>query len=248
MATIDDIINGTFSTLGREVPFVPSPSTSEMYAGIIPRGNGMWGSNRPAITPRTAYSPYMTANERAQLEQQIAQSKAMQATMGNTPKTMMASGPAWTDPTELDLAAIDKWNSGMAGDSGSMLAMFPDKTVNPAVAAATSAGNPVTNVTGKMQPTNRGGGLAELLFGPSKNGMSGLAGLLGGPGAGGLMGQMTSSSGAREPYKVPRKDPVYGVSATGQRTDYGASPGQRTAGLKPGDRVYNADSNSWELK
>lgn len=49
-------------------------------------------------------------------------------------------------------------------------------------------------------------------------------------------------------YVAPRTQPVYGVSATGERTDYGASPGQSTAGLKPGDRVYNSDTNSWELK
>lgn len=30
--------------------------------------------------------------------------------------------------------------------------------------------------------------------------------------------------------------------------DYGSSPGQSTAGLKPGDRVYNADTGSWGLK
>lgn len=30
--------------------------------------------------------------------------------------------------------------------------------------------------------------------------------------------------------------------------DYGSSPGQSTAGLKPGDRVYNADTNTWGLK
>jgi hypothetical protein len=52
----------------------------------------------------------------------------------------------------------------------------------------------------------------------------------------------------RSTYIAPRRQPVYGVSATGARTDYGASPGQSTAGLKPGDRIYNADTNSWELK
>lgn len=203
MATIDDIINGTFNSLGRDVPFVPSPSTSEMYAGIIPRGNGMWGSNRPAMAAPGSYSPYMTANERAQLEQQIAQSKAMQATMGNTPKTMMASGPSWNDPTELDLAAIDKWDGGMSGDTGSMLAMFPDSPVNPAVAAATGAGNPVTNVQGAMLPRRSGGGFLEMLMGPSKNGMSGLPGLLGGPQQGGILQMLLG--GDKSAAGLPRR-------------------------------------------
>lgn len=242
MATIDDIINGTFNSLGREVPFVPSPSTSEMYAGIIPRGNGMWGSTMPAITPPGAYSPYMTANERAQLEQQIAQSKAMQATMGNAPKTMMASGPAGNGPTELDLAAIDKWNGGMAGDTGSMLAMFPDSPVNPAVAAATGAGNPaVTNVQGAMLPRRSGGGFLEMLFGPSKNGLDGLPGMLGGPGMGGILGMLGGSDGA-VPRSLPRKSTVNHKAAR----DAAERSGQTVSGTpsKHG-RYYNSDTNTW---
>lgn len=44
------------------------------------------------------------------------------------------------------------------------------------------------------------------------------------------------------------RSPVYGVTATGYQGDFGSSPRQSTSGLKPGDRVYNADTNSWELK
>lgn len=41
---------------------------------------------------------------------------------------------------------------------------------------------------------------------------------------------------------------IGGVTATGSQGSYGSSPGQSTAGLKPGDREYNADTNTWELK
>ena len=196
------------------------------------------------------------------------------------PRMRPSFGPAWNQPTSMDLAAIEAQNrpAGTVGPTLDDLLAYakglPDKVeaVNPAVAAATGAGAPVTNVTGKMQPTNRGG-LFDLLFGPSKNGMGGLAGLLGGPGAGGIFGMMGAPSQPRVPrapntyapatsvsgntgYRNERtgvlhtsdKGRQYGTSATGQRTDYGASPGQKTAGLKPGDRIYNSDTNSWELK
>lgn len=33
-----------------------------------------------------------------------------------------------------------------------------------------------------------------------------------------------------------------------RQTSYGAEPGEVTQGLKPGDRVYDADTNTWQLK
>jgi hypothetical protein len=281
VATIDDIINGSFTAIGAPPSYItPAYNPADyasIYAPAAPRGNGMWGSTRPAITPRPAYSPYMTAAEKAQLEKQVAESKALQATMGKTP-TAVATGPAWNQPTSMDLAAIEAQNrpAGTVGPTLDDLLAYakglPDDPAKGAVAAATGAGTPVTGVTGKMQPTS-GGGLFDLLFGPSKNGMGGLAGLLGGPGAGGIFGMMGTPSQPRAPrapntyapatsvsgntgYRNERtgvlytsdKGRQYGTSATGQRTDYGASPGQKTSGLKPGDRVYNSDTNSWELK
>lgn len=41
---------------------------------------------------------------------------------------------------------------------------------------------------------------------------------------------------------------IGGTTATGSSGSYGSSPGQSTSGLKPGDRAYNADTNTWELK
>jgi hypothetical protein len=277
MATIDDIINGSFTAIGAPPSYItPAYNPADyasIYAPAAPRGNGMWGSTRPAITSRPAYSPYMTASEKAQLEKQVAESKALQATIGQT-------GPAWNQPTSMDLAAIEAQNRPAAtvgptlDDLLAYAQGLPDKVeaVNPALAASTAAGPPVTGVTGKMQPTSRGG-LFDLLFGPSKNGMGGLAGLLGGPGAGGIVGMLGAPSTprtARAPdtytpatsvsgntgYRNERtgvlhtsdKGHQYGSTSSGQRTDYGASPGQKTAGLKPGDRVYDSSTNSWGLK
>lgn len=74
---------------------------------------------------------------------------------------------------------------------GAMMAMAPEMPAVPAVAAATDLANPtttpITNVQGSMLPKRADGGFLEMLFGPSKNGLSGLPGLLGGPQQGGIL-------------------------------------------------------------
>ena len=183
--------------------------------------------------------------------------------------------PTWDSANRMELAAIEKQKAD-AASIDNLLAYakgLPDKAaLNPAVLAATNPVTPNANVTAPIKPQSRGG-LFELIFGPSKNGMGGLAGLLGGPGAGGIFGMMGTPSQPR-PTRAPttyspatsvsgntgyRNDQTgvlhtsdkghqYGTTSSGQRTDYGASPGQKTAGLKPGDRVYDSSTNSWGLK
>lgn len=154
---------------------------------------------------------------------------------------------------------------------GTVPATVPRAVAIPPAVVAT----PNANVTAPIKPQSRGG-LFELIFGPSKNGMGGLAGLLGGPNAGGIVGMLGAPSTPRAPrtarapdtytpatsvsgntgYRNERtgvlhtsdKGHQYGSTSSGQRTDYGASPGQKTAGLKPGDRVYDSSTNSWGLK
>jgi hypothetical protein len=174
------------------------------YSGILPSSPGI----RPSWTlPASAnFSPYMTASERAQLEQQMAASKALQSGDTGQAPTAVAGVPLprprpWEAPTSMDVAS----------------AYAPAAPVNPAVAAATGATNPVTNVTGQMKPA-QSGGLLDLLFGPSKNGMSGLLGLLGGPQAGGLLGMLSQGQGQ------------------------GAAPAAAPPEAK---RTYNADLNTW---
>jgi len=239
MATIDDIINGSFDAIGAPPPYLTPAYRPEDYASIYatPRGNGMWGSNRPAITARPTYSPYMTAAEKAQLEKQVAESKALQGNIGQTP-TAVASG--WNTPTRMDLAAIEAAKSNLPGPSLESLLAYakslPDKTtVNPAVAAATSAGNPVNNVTAAIKPQSRGG-LFELIFGPSKNGMGGLAGLLGGPNAGGIVGALTTQKAATPRPEVNHK----------AARDSAERSGQTVSGTPSSSgRYYNFDTNSW---
>lgn len=67
------------------------------------------------------------------------------------------------------------------------------------MAAINGAGQPVTRVTGQMQPESGGGGLLELLMGKSKNGLPGLWGLLGGPQQGGLLQMLLRGNGGAAP-------------------------------------------------
>jgi hypothetical protein len=72
----------------------------------------------------------------------------------------------------------------------------PTRLDMAAINAPMAAAQPVTRVSGQMQPESSGG-LLDLLLGKSKNGMPGLLGLLGGPQQGGLLQMLLS--GARKP-------------------------------------------------
>jgi len=90
------------------------------------------------------------------------------SSVGGAPMPPVPRGRPANAPTRLDMAAIN----------------------------APAAAQPVTRVTGQMQPESSGG-LLDMLFGKSKNGMPGLLGLLGGPQQGGLLQMLLS--GARKP-------------------------------------------------
>lgn len=128
-------------------------------------------------------------------------------------------------------------------------AYAPSEPANPALTAVDSAvpAN-MTQVTGQMLPRQQNGGLLEMIFGPSKNGMRGLPGMMGGPNQGGLLqmlfGQNNTKGLPRVPGVTPAqayaaknaasrdmarksagKDPLYQSSApTSARSDYG-TPG-----------------------
>lgn len=111
---------------------------------------------------------------------------------------------SWNQPTRMDLAAIDQWDTGMSPGASpeTALAMFPPVQPTPAVAAATDLANPVTNVTASMKPQG-GGGLLDLIFGPSKNGLGGLPGLMGGPQQGGILQMLFG--GGKSTSGLPRR-------------------------------------------
>lgn len=247
-------------------PYYPNSVVNNTFAALGPLENrpvgGGSGPVELTVTGGTKSWPKWTSLARADRFNGVQPKYDIPGYYTRPGQAVATGAPASVGPTLDDLLAYAKG--------------LPDEpAVNPAVAAATSAGNPVNNVTAAIKPQSRGG-LFELIFGPSKNGMGGLAGLLGGPGAGGIVGMLGAPSTPRAPrtarapdtytpatsvsgntgYRNERtgvlhtsdKGHQYGSTSSGQRTDYGASPGQKTAGLKPGDRVYDSSTNSWGLK
>lgn len=279
--------------------FTSGKNWSDFYSGILPLAataqqpdvvdwNQFYSGILPSTPSAPPVSPNLTAAEKQLLQQQLQQSQTLQA--GYNPNGTAKIRPSWTIPaTPASWNSIDQAGYNAAKKPGTWLAssrmnaqalmrqMAQRGTVPATVPRAVAippavVATPNANVTAPIKPQSRGG-LFELLFGPSKNGMGGLAGLLGGPGAGGIFGMMGTPSQPR-PTRAPttyspatsvsgntgyRNDQTgvlhtsdkghqYGTTSSGQRTDYGASPGQKTAGLKPGDRVYDSSTNSWGLK
>ena len=186
MATIDDIINGSFGAIGMPIPRQALPG---MYGGGLPLD---------------------------------AASRLPRGSAGIDPM-------GWTPPATP--AAVP----------GTMMAMAPDMPVAPAVAAASDLANPaVTNVQGTMLPRRSGGGLLEMLMGPSKNGLDGLPGLLGGSGAGGILGMLDGQGAV--PRSLPRKSTVNHKAAR----DAAERSGQTVSGTPSSSgRYYNSDTNTW---
>jgi hypothetical protein len=291
----DDIINGTFNSLGRDVPFVPATSSvSDMYAGIyspIPTGDANWMDSLNPVNPRNTYGGAQTSMRdaliaRSRLPGEKPQERIRLPT-GEWVEVNAANNPNKPAPLEIAIGTrglpvmlpksgpighgpIGRRRPGgtnfpVANPSSDLVTAYDDmvKGVPGArdryaqlLADASGTGN-----IGTSSVPQRRGGLFGMLFGGNAN--------AGGNGRG-LFGMVNTPRAQRAPntyapatsvsgntgYRNERtgvlytsdKGRQYGTSATGQRTDYGASPGQKTAGLKPGDRVYNSDTNSWELK
>ena len=184
----------------------------------------------PASNP---VSPYMTPSELQKLEEEIAASKALQASLGP-----IQEGPSWGQPTEMDIAAIDKWNADVSNGAvtpGPAMAYGAPKAETPASAAAAG-----------VAEKPKAGGLVEALFGPAKNGLSGgLAGLLGVPANSGLLGALIAS-------ELPPSQ-AYAAANSAAREQAGAAIGHTGSGRSSGNlggvsssgRRYDFDRNEW---
>jgi hypothetical protein len=142
-------------------------------------------------------------------------------------------------PTAMDIAA----------------AYGPSSSSTPAAAAATDVASPVTRVAGTMQPASRGG-LLDLIFGPSKNGLHGFAGLLGGPQAGGLLGMLLNQQPSTSTPAAPRSltpSQSYASANSAARERAGRNIGHSGSGSSSGNlggvsssgRRYDLDRNEW---
>lgn len=222
---------------------------NQFYSGILP--------STPSAPP---VSPNLTAAEKQLLQQQLQQSQTLQA--GYNPNGTAKIRPSWTIPADAPVmtpnATPASWNSiDQAGynaakkpgtwlassrmnaqalmrqmaQRGTVPATVPRAVAIPPAVVAT----PNANVTAPIKPQSRGG-LFELIFGPSKNGMGGLAGLLGGPNAGGIVGALTTQKAATPRPEVNHK----------AARDSAERSGQTVSGTPSSSgRYYNFDTNSW---
>lgn len=149
--------------------------------------------------------------------------------------------PSWTVPNwgtanRMDIAAREKQKAGSLDSLLAYTKGLPDTTaMNPPVVAATNPAIPNSTVTASMKPRGHGG-LLDLIFGPSKNGLGGLAGLLGGPNAGGIVGALTTQKAATPRPEVNHK----------AARDSAERSGQTVSGTPSSSgRYYNFDTNSW---
>lgn len=117
--------------------------------------------------------------------------------------------------TPQQVAALGGWT--MDNQTG-QFGYVPPAPTNPAVSAATTAatgGVPmpsqpnVNAVSSAMAPGTPGGGILELLTGPSKNGLGGLAGLMGGPQQGGLLQMLFGGGQPGSPTPRTAPPPSY---------------------------------------
>jgi hypothetical protein len=110
----DAMINSSFNAVGAPAPYLtPSSSVADMYRNIITMPS--WGAPNPNIGSNAPVgSPYMTPQERALLERQIAESRQLQSTPPATPPIRLAEmfppplprpRPGYA-PTRLDATAI----------------------------------------------------------------------------------------------------------------------------------------------
>lgn len=183
-------------------PYYPDSVVNNTFAALGPLENrpvgGGSGPVELTVTGGTKSWPKWTSLARADRFNGVQPKYDIPGYYSRPGQAVAAGAPSTVGPTLDDLLAYAKG--------------LPDEpAVNPAVAAATAAGQPVTNVTAAMKPPSRGG-LFDMLFGPSKNGMGGLTGLMGGPGAGGIVGMLLDP---RNNTPAPAKTGPTGVGTNG---------------------------------
>lgn len=218
----DDIISGTFNTLG---PSATSGWTAPTYQ------SGMMGRGQPSdrLAPGYAAPPNPSPGS------------------GMTPAQVAAAQlGVYGSPSSSGMPATA---SAYAPTGGSVSLPRPRPGNAPtSIDMAAINGQPgVTRVSSAMQPAQQNGGLLELLFGQSKNRQGGLMGLLGGPQQGGLLQLLMGGKKPAMAAQTPRgltpsqsyaaananardraraaagKDPLYSDPNGGAHQDYGGT-------------------------
>lgn len=175
MGVYDDIINGSFNTLG---PSASSGWTAPTYQP------GMMGRGLP--TDRLA--PGFAAPPNPSPGSGMTPAQVAAAQMGIYGSPSYAGGPATASayaPT---------------GSASQMEDALIAAGVKPGVPMSQQG---ATQVSAQMLPRQQNGGLLEMIFGPSKNGMRGLPGMMGGPNQGGLLQMLFGQNNTRGLPRVP---------------------------------------------
>lgn len=228
MGVYDNILSGTFNTLG-----LPQQQTQP----------GMLGRGLPSD----------------RLPQGLPGLPNPSPGSGMTPAQVRALGGWTVDPRTGQLAYAPPSPSNPAVDAATTLVGgVPLPRARPGTAPtsidmAAINGLPKTAVSGQMQPA-QSGGLLDMIFGPSKNGMSGLAGLLGGPQQGGLLQQLMGGGGggqsvSPQPRAAPPPSyvaqggalmPLTSMSGAIRRTDGDTGGGALTGSSEHGRAQWEA--------
>jgi hypothetical protein len=176
MGIYDNILNGTFSSLG--VPRQPT-----MQPGMLGRG-----LPTDRLAPGTAGLPNPSPGSGMTAQQ-------LQG-LGGYSVDPLTGKLAYSPPT-TPTAAQSNPALAAATSAGAPTAASP--TVNSVSGTMQPQNGLLALLTG-----GTGGGLMEQIMGPSKNGLGGLAGLLGGPQQGGLLQQLFGGgNGSVQPRTAP---------------------------------------------
>jgi hypothetical protein len=250
----DAIINGTFGSMNPDALVWPGVSASGIHTGplsppaVVQYGGGGSSGGANWMDSANPVPPAKRPLGRA-FEEWVTEAAYGNGALGRLNAAAAANPPAFNVPVEnmtpeLAAAVADV----KAGKPGAL------ENYGKLLADASGTGN-----IGTSSVPQRRGGLFGMLFGGNAGGSNrGLFGMVNAPRAPRAPNTYTpaTSVSGNTGYRNERtgvlhtsdKGRQYGTTSSGQRTDYGASPGQKTAGLKPGDRVYDADTNSWGLK
>jgi hypothetical protein len=223
-----DPMGTQYMKAGAPAPRMPS---NVAQGSVNPMG-GQVRLNSPeydfALGPKPQTSPALAAIDQAATPLMVAMPRRRPA---NAPSPMI----------NLSFSPSQVGGQNMANSAGRPVAGPSGKTYYPTNQATDKIRAPMSPVAERA--TQKPTGLFGGLFG-------GTGGLFGGGMFGG--GQQAPRNAAGLPIAAASGPVIngatYGITATGSVGDYGSSPGQITAGLQPGERKYDASTNSWGLR
>lgn len=214
---------------------MPGYSMEDIYGGILP---SMGGGN-PALNAINAASPGISSGRPASVSAYDVGPGGTVPVSSGVP-SLPRSRPGYA-PTRMDMAAIT--DRPLAPTGLATNAVASKMGFNPLFGRP--AGSVLSLLGGKVQLPQSGGqgGVLGLLRGllSGNQGAGALPRLGGSP-------RVAPRDASGKPIATGGVKARNGATYASGGRDYGSDPGQSTSGLKPGERTYNADTNSWGIK